>query len=253
MKVLHIFAMYETPVGYSTRSRNIVRFQRSFGVNVEYVSVEDQIKFSTKNLHKISYLMELLRDRIKYSSEFKKLILSKITKFNPDIIHVHSPWKLGVDVINSLKKYKIQLPIIFEVRGLWEETAISLGRSRYSLNYLTSKKAESFVIKHFKIITAISEHLKAYLITKGADKRRVFVVPNGVDTDYFKPLPKNTDMLKSLGLSGDSIVLGFIGSIREIEGLETLIEAVGYLRRRRPIDDLKVVIIGKSDTNYLNK
>ena len=53
----------------------------------------------------------------------------------------------------------------------------------------------------------------------------VTVIPNGVDTEHFKPLPRNSALAESLGLINDGTmedvrhVIGFAGELREKKGI----------------------------------
>ena len=72
------------------------------------------------------------------------------------------------------------------------------------------------------------------------DKARAFVdreinlIPNGVDTDFFKPLVRNEALAQSLDLRCEEKVIGFFGELREKKGLTTLLNAYAKVNEVRP-------------------
>jgi glycosyltransferase involved in cell wall biosynthesis len=65
----------------------------------------------------------------------------------------------------------------------------------------------------------------------------VNVIPNGIETRHFKPLPRNNALAESLsvinkGQVGESFVIGFAGELREKKGLRPLLSAYTQVNRR---------------------
>src|SRR5699024_304095 len=53
---------------------------------------------------------------------FKRRVEQIVKKNKVDIIHAHSSFFVGKPMMKVAKKYKI--PFVYEVRGLWEDTAV---------------------------------------------------------------------------------------------------------------------------------
>jgi glycosyltransferase involved in cell wall biosynthesis len=67
----------------------------------------------------------------------------------------------------------------------------------------------------------------------------VMVIPNGIDTEHFKPLLRNNTLAESLNLrkgpvEGTSRVIGFAGELREKKGLRPLLNACAQVNKRDP-------------------
>src|SRR5690606_6819819 len=73
-------------------------------------------------------------------------------------------------------------------------------------------------------ILSVSEDLKLHIVNLGIDKNKVHVVPNGVDTDKFKPAGK-AHARSILNLPRDKNIVLFVGALRKIKGVDYLIEA----------------------------
>lgn len=74
--------------------------------------------------------------------------------------------------------------------------------------------------------------------------KRSLLVPNGVDRERFKPLPRR-ESRESLGLPTETSLVGYFGSMEPERGVSDLIAAVEMLWSDDP--DIKLVIGGKSD------
>ena len=74
--------------------------------------------------------------------------------------------------------------------------------------------------------------------------RRVTVVPNGVDIDRFVPAPRDEALARRLRI-GSGPVFGFIGSFYRYEGLRFLLESVPALRQRVP--HAQVLLVGSGE------
>jgi len=72
---------------------------------------------------------------------------------------------------------------------------------------------------------------KAQALVPGLE---VSLIPNSVDTEHFRLLPKNKALAETLGL-GDLPVIGFVGELREKKGIHTLLEAYTRLNEKQPL------------------
>lgn len=83
----------------------------------------------------------------------------------------------------------------------------------------------------------------------GVPRQRVTVVPLGIDTDFFRPIPRSqTTTRQALGLAADEHVMLYVGFSTPRKGLETLAQALPLLESRP-----KVLIAGKWETGYRRK
>jgi D-inositol-3-phosphate glycosyltransferase len=78
-----------------------------------------------------------------------------------------------------------------------------------------------------------------------ADRRKIDIVPPGVDLERFRPLPPD-DAKGHIGVLGHHRMLLFVGRIEPLKGVDTLLRAVAILRDQNPtlLEDLCVCVIG---------
>jgi D-inositol-3-phosphate glycosyltransferase len=63
----------------------------------------------------------------------------------------------------------------------------------------------------------------------GADMRKIRVIPPGVDTQKFYPIPK-AEARRAIGIPETSQMLLFVGRIEPLKGIDTLMQAIARLR-----------------------
>jgi len=78
-------------------------------------------------------------------------------------------------------------------------------------------------------------------------EREIFLIPNGIDTELFKPMERNETLAEMLGLGGKtkeerSAVIGFAGELREKKGLRALLSGYAQAAKSRPAS---LLIVGE--------
>lgn len=93
-------------------------------------------------------------------------------------------------------------------------------------------------------IGVVSRHSYFHALGMGVDKDRLSCIPNGVDTDVFKPRPRQSGGLRArLSVPDDAPLVGFVGRLSHEKGPEVAIRAALLLRRSVP--DAHLVLIGE--------
>ena len=66
--------------------------------------------------------------------------------------------------------------------------------------------------------------------------REIVLIPNGIDSDRFKPMERNEALADPLGIEveKEERVIGFVGALRKKKGLITLLRASAQVSRSRP-------------------
>ncbi|HNB40103.1 MAG TPA: glycosyltransferase [Anaerolineales bacterium] len=78
--------------------------------------------------------------------------------------------------------------------------------------------------------------------------REAHIIPNGIDTERFKPMEKNSVLAEALGLVDEKkkeegkFVMGFVGELREKKGLATLLSGYAQATKTRPVS---LLIVGE--------
>ena len=165
---------------------------------------------------------------IKY---FMKRIIEVAKQENATLIHAHTPYRVGLPALRAARK--LGLPFVYEMRGMWEETAVANGRwLRNGPAYRRFQAYETKVLRKADAVVCISETLKQEAIGRGVEATKISVVTNAVD----KTIGDNTtesslyqQSIDSLNRASTTTVIGYIGSLREMEGVDQTAEAVANL------------------------
>jgi glycosyltransferase involved in cell wall biosynthesis len=78
--------------------------------------------------------------------------------------------------------------------------------------------------------------------------RKVFLIPNGIDAEHFKPGEMNEGLAEAVGLEirnkkeERSLVIGFVGELREKKGLRALLSGYAQVTKYRPAS---LLIVGE--------
>jgi len=188
-------------------------------------------------------------EKARMALPFLPLTLTKIYQFNPDIIHFHSPFTVGLNGIMTSRILKI--PLIGTFHGYFMEPEylriigldkIKLDNSKI-LNSLLWKYS-NFHYNQADLIISPSNATKNDLIKHGL-KKPIKVISNGIDMKNHQltckfDLPKNKYFLYvgrvSVEKSLDILIKAFAGFVQK--NLENDLVIVGDGPARKDLEDL---------------
>jgi colanic acid biosynthesis glycosyl transferase WcaI len=156
-----------------------------------------------------------------------------------DVIFAPSPpLTIGLSawLISRLKR----VPYVYNVQDIYPDIAVRLG-------ILTNQKAikafqllEKFVYKRAAAISVLSSGFQQNLLRKGVEPGKLAVIPNFVDVDFVRPLPKDNPFSCQQGLHNKFTVM-YAGNVGLSQGLETVLEAADQLR---DLGNLVFLVVG---------
>ncbi len=111
--------------------------------------------------------------------------------------------------------HKQMIPFIVESNAPVEEKKQYWGAP---LDFAT-RALEKWTWQRADAITVVSSPLKKHYERMGADPRKIFVLPNGVNEETFSPDQVSRNIRSELGLE-DKLVIGFVGTIVPYHGVE---------------------------------
>ncbi|MFZ5608360.1 MAG: TIGR04063 family PEP-CTERM/XrtA system glycosyltransferase [Pseudomonadota bacterium] len=253
MRILHVFD-HSLPIhsGYSFRSLAILREERRRGWQTIHLTspkhyaqgpaCEEVEGFS---FHRSPPLGEWVKgkpliDPLAHIAATTSALLPLARAGKPDLIHAHSP------VLNALAAYRVarrlRIPWIYEVRAFWEDAAAAHGGpAQGSLRYRLSQALETWALRRADGVTAICQGLLDDIARRGVPAARMQMIPNAVDAIQFTPPAHDAALAQALGLEG-RLVLGFLGSFYDYEGLDILLAAVPRIAAARP--EVALLLVG---------
>lgn len=88
----------------------------------------------------------------------------------------------------------------------------------------------------------VVEFARDLLTGRGIDPQRIAVIPNGVDTERFRPGPRDPGLAAELGLAEAAPVIGAVTHLTPRKGVHHLIAAMAVVTARLP--SVRCVILG---------
>ena len=145
-----------------------------------------------------------------FSSTWAGLFLVK-GKYNALVV-TSPPLFVGITayILSKLKR----IPLIFEVRDLWPESAIDTGIIKNSILIKLSYKFEAFIYRNSKLINVLTPAFRDTLIKKGVPKEKIIYIPNAADFSLAEQVAETFDpkaFRKEKGID-DKFVITYIGA-----------------------------------------
>ncbi len=123
-----------------------------------------------------------------------------------------------------------RIPLFFEVRDLWPESAVALGELRNPRAVRLAERLEWACYRRARRVVVVTEGIRQRLVERGLDNAKIDLIPNGANTDLFQPQPEAAAALRrELGLDGCFVAL-YAGIHGIAQGLETLLQAAALLQ-----------------------
>ena len=261
LKVLHVLD-HSLPLhsGYAFRSLNILRQQKTRGWE-PFVVTSPKHELHRREPFKPEEDIAGLRhyrtldggkSNLPLVGEFtlmwalEKRLAGIVKTERPNVIHAHSPILNALPAVWTGKKFGV--PVIYEVRALWEDAAVDHGTYKpQSWKYRAVRSLETFVCNKVDEVVVLSHGLKGDLIARGVPANKLTVIGNGVDLSQFGQNGIDASLRERWGLEGNQVV-AFIGSFYRYEGLDLLVDAVTRLSGRWPA--LKLLLVGGGEVEH---
>jgi len=165
------------------------------------------------SIPKLLFFNELIRYLL------NKILIKKILKsFKPNVVHFHSVW---AGTIGKWIKLKYGIPHV-----ITEHSSIFFSKIGF-VNYYLSKK----VFKNSNAVITVSESLRLAIYSKV--NLNSIVIPNMVDTEFFKPIIKKENDSRNEFIT--------IGNLVNVKNHDLLIKSFGEFIKEFPNSYLRII------------
>jgi glycosyltransferase involved in cell wall biosynthesis len=155
-------------------------------------------------------------------------------QIRPAVLHAASNYANARIALGLGERYR--LPVVYEVRGFWEDSWLSRHPRGEELAdselYRRNRDLETRSMLAADLVVTLGEAMRDEIVARGVPAGKVLIVPNAVSEEFLRPLPDATALRAALGLGADEPVAGVVSSLVPHEGIGTLLEAVQLLRGR---------------------
>jgi len=167
---------------------------------------------------------------------FDPLVLKKLKKFKPDIIHSHTPFSVGWSAVLVTKM--LHVPLVGTHHTFYDHY-LKYVMLDHSLGKKLSWKYTVLYYNFCNLVLCPSQALADELIKNGLTKpTEIFV--NAIDTDFFVPTSEeNKKVLKDkLGLEEFSLV--YVGRLSYEKSVDVVLEAFSKVLKDSPKSTLLI-------------
>ena len=131
-------------------------------------------------------------------------------------------------------------PFIYNVQDIYPDVPVRAGQLRNPRAIRGLETIERFMYERAARITVISNEQRSVLMRKGVAGSKVTVIPNFVDTSFIRPLPKDNEVARRLGIH-DKFVVAHAGNLGYAYDFESLLRAAAAFAAQ---PDVLFLIIG---------
>jgi colanic acid biosynthesis glycosyl transferase WcaI len=151
-----------------------------------------------------------------------------------DLIYASSP-PLFVGGAALALSYLRRIPMLFEVRDLWPESAVALGELSNPRAVAWATRLEQACYRRAAAIVVVTEGIRQRLLQRGQAESKLHLVPNGANVELFHfDAQARARLRQELGL-GEKFVVIYAGIHGVAQGLETLLEAARELQNQAQV------------------
>ena len=244
-------------IGYTIRTHQLLKNVTSNNDNINVYGVSQygypyNIKLDASNKDKIKDKFELdnvtylklldntdktdnrnTNDLISYIRKYIGKVIELAIRLDIDIVHGITDYVNGLVALNVGRCLGIKS--IYEVRGFWEDNIYKKeieGSDILKMKY----GLENYVISNVSSVITINKFLLNEIVDRtGICGDDIKIIYNGVDIDRFKP---------TVAEDKQNIVIGYIGSVLEYEGLDYILNSVFELNNLNDVI-IKFIIVGE--------
>ncbi len=246
-RVLHLVndALPTANAGYTIRTHEIVRAQQAAGLDPHVVTrcgfpvtqgrLDGRRLVTLDGIPYHRLLPWHMAGRADKTAALGLELAARLTEqIRPSVLHAASNYTNALVALALGERYG--LPVVYEVRGFWEDTWLSrhpdgadLARSEL---YRRNRDLETRCMLAADLVVTLGEAMREEIVGRGVPAGKVLVVPNAVSGEFLRPLPDVGALRKELGIAANEHVVGVVSSLVPHEGIGTLLEATRLLRSR---------------------
>lgn len=172
---------------------------------------------------------------------FLPRLIHQVRLIRPDVLHGY------LDIPNLLALF---IKPFVHARVVWGIRAAEIDLRKYDWLMWLAAQLERIFARFADLIIVNSVAGFERHVAKGLPPRKMVVIPNGIDTDMFKPDRKaETNLRAQWGISEYTKLIGTVGRVDPMKDLPVFLEAAAIVAGKR--DDVRFACVGAGPESYL--
>ncbi len=161
----------------------------------------------------------------------------------PDVIFLTAP-PLPVSVPAAILAWIHRCPVVLNLQDILPDAAVHVGILKNPKLIRIFEILETFAYRTATRTCVIADEFVAHLLSKDVPAHKIVQIPNWVDVNFIRPLPKEDNAFRTEHQLTGKFVVIYSGNIALTQGLETAIEAATRLLH---IPEIVILIVGEEE------
>jgi glycosyltransferase involved in cell wall biosynthesis len=188
---------------------------------------------------------------------FNRTISGMVDSIEADVYEAHAV--SGYAFLRKLKSRKIRKPFVQTIHGVLADEYLQSSKGevptfRTKLSNLLMwqlSKVENEAARNATLVVTVSQYSARKIVELyGVDENKIRIIPNGVDTERFKPVFDSAEIRQKIGFAKDKQYVLFVGRLVPRKGLNYLVEAAEHVFEENK--ETVFVVVGEGPLkNYL--
>lgn len=161
----------------------------------------------------------------------------EITTF--DITHMHGSRTFQNTAIYPYVK-KHHIPYVLQPHGtFWDSDSRKILKRTFDWFYGLE------IIRNASMLFVLSQREADEFLSLGINRKRIAIVPNGIDVSEYDILPERGNFRKRHGINDNEKIILYLGRVNKNKGIELLYDAFADIVHK--MENIRLVIIGPDD------
>ena len=151
-----------------------------------------------------------------------------------DVLIASSP-PLLPHVAGDLVARGRRIPLVLEVRDLWPDYLVDMGLLKEgTLASRSILSLERYLLRRANSVTVVTESFRQRMIEKGVDAGRIDILPNGVDTTFYRHSRTEPPLPALRRTSPGEFLIGYLGNFGAGQSLSDVLDAAALVGPANP-------------------
>ena len=170
-------------------------------------------------------------------------LIHEVRAIRPDVLHGY------LDIPNLLALF---LKLFVHARVVWGIRAAEIELRQYDWLLRLASQLERLCARWADLIIVNSVAGYEHHVARGFPARKMVIVPNGIDTNLFKPDREAGARVRAeWGITANTKVIGTVGRLDRVKDLPVFLQAAAIVAGKR--NDVRFVCVGPGPASYVRK